>query len=263
MRLAYRKWGNGYDIVLALHGYGRSADDFDFCSDALLPTQSLVAIDLFGHGLSTFDPERNPNRPLVSDEWIELIAEFLVALQAREYSLLAYSLGGRLALCLLQSPRLNFRRALLIAPDGLKMNRFYWLICNTTIGQALGQRLMRKPQGFLRLIAILSKCGILNEKLKRFIFHHLRDEESRNQLFIVWIFLRKSFPDLALVRKQCGAKTQINFVFGEFDQVIRPSLARKLIRVGFERQQIHFVKKGHHLIQPFILEVLAEKKIRI
>ncbi|MGI9275561.1 MAG: 2-succinyl-6-hydroxy-2,4-cyclohexadiene-1-carboxylate synthase [Endozoicomonas sp.] len=93
--LAYRTWGvRGSPVLVLLHGFLGSSEDWQELAKQLEGLFYLVAVDLPGHGHSLnvrLDPANG------FETFNELFRETLSQLDLKQYSMLGYSLGGRLA----------------------------------------------------------------------------------------------------------------------------------------------------------------------
>ena len=93
--LAYRTWGvRGYPVLVLVHGFLGDSEDWQELAKQLEGSFYLVAVDLPGHGHSmnvSLDPANG------FEAFNELLSETLSQLDLKQYSLLGYSLGGRLA----------------------------------------------------------------------------------------------------------------------------------------------------------------------
>ncbi|HJS91119.1 MAG TPA: alpha/beta fold hydrolase [Steroidobacteraceae bacterium] len=85
--------GSGPTLVL-LHGWGLNLRVWDRLADALCGRFRIVAVDLPGHGRSGWLPESSS-----LEEQAAQVAETISAI-SRQYSLLGWSLGAQIALCL-------------------------------------------------------------------------------------------------------------------------------------------------------------------
>ena len=125
LRCEYAVFGSGEKVVVAFHGFGREAGDFEQFTSALEHDERFISINLFQHGNSQWPSERALTDSLKKNEHAKFFQAFLGHLGVERFSLFAYSLGGKIAMqtCLLMPAQID--KMLLIAPDGLKVNRFY------------------------------------------------------------------------------------------------------------------------------------------
>ncbi|KEQ18671.1 hypothetical protein GZ78_00650 [Endozoicomonas numazuensis] len=96
MNLAYRTWGirEGVPLVL-LHGFLGDSSDWEALARNLENDLYLVAVDLPGHGKSRDIKVSQDN---AFEAFSDLLRQTLSQLGLSQYSLLGYSLGGRLAM---------------------------------------------------------------------------------------------------------------------------------------------------------------------
>ena len=94
--LAYRTWGirEGVPLVL-LHGFLGDSGDWETLARNLENDLYLVAVDLPGHGKSR---DIKVSREKAFEEFSDLLRQMLSQLDLDRYSMLGYSLGGRLAM---------------------------------------------------------------------------------------------------------------------------------------------------------------------
>ncbi len=93
------------ETLVLLHGWGTNLRVFDPLRAALAEQQPVTAIDLPGHGRSSWISRQSPRAQL----------ERVAALVPRGASLVGWSLGGQLALQLAAEPALGVRRLVLLA----------------------------------------------------------------------------------------------------------------------------------------------------
>lgn len=99
MQLAVRSWNPaGTRPVIALHGWLDNAASFDLLAPRL-PDCRVIALDMPGHGLSTW---RHREAGYYIWSYVEDVLAVADALQLQTFSLLGHSMGGAVA-CLLAS----------------------------------------------------------------------------------------------------------------------------------------------------------------
>src|SRR5690606_4700241 len=105
------------------------------------------AFDLPFHGQSTFAE----NTELSKEELNDLFESFLKKEQIDKISLMGYSLGGRVALCLLEKFGPSIEKVLLMASDGLIRNSYYAFVTRNGLGRFLFKKVVHSPCTFLKL----------------------------------------------------------------------------------------------------------------
>ena len=53
-KISYLEWGNGSNVLFCVHGVTRNAHDFDYIAEFLQAEYRVIAINLAGHGSSTY-----------------------------------------------------------------------------------------------------------------------------------------------------------------------------------------------------------------
>lgn len=240
--------GSGSHPVLCFHGFGREAEDFVRFSELLNEDEYLISINLFQHGQSIWPRERAFRNSLKLKEHQNLIRALLRRENADSFSMLAYSMGGRIALSTIPLFRDRIRQVLLVAPDGLKVNQLYKFASGTRAGRSIYKGIMKRPGILLRSADAARSLRLINEKLHRFIYVHMDKAEKRKLVYETWLIYRQFEPDLDEIARIVNAnEVHFQMVFGRYDSVIRPKLGR-LFNAKLKRDHLHLTEAGHQLM---------------
>src|SRR4051812_22772794 len=170
-QLHYCWFGAGQKIILCLHGYGESEQTFHFLEKHIFSGYTVIAIDFPFHGKTQW------NEGLTfSPADLRAITEMLLAKHGQEGSkltLLGYSMGGRVALQLLQVIPDKIEKTILLAPDGLKINFWYWLSTQTYIGNRLFGFTMKHPAWFFWLLQTGNRLKLINQSVLKFTRYYI------------------------------------------------------------------------------------------
>jgi pimeloyl-ACP methyl ester carboxylesterase len=249
--LEYLSLGAGTEVVVCLHGFGREAEDFVAFQSLLQPGQRLIAINLLAHGKSTFPASRISRRPLTKTEWCSLIAALLNDAQVERYHLIGYSMGGRLAMVLVEQMAERIKSLVLMAPDGLKVNWIYRFVSDTKLGRILYRSIIRNPSWLLKTVDFLRAIRILHDKIHRFVHLQLETEEKRRLVYDAWLIHRMLFPHLKEVARSIECRhTPFLLMFGRYDKVIPAKDGRRLLRHFRNKRQPVLLDLGHRLLHP-------------
>lgn len=241
-RIHYIKRGNGPKTLVALHGYGESAAHFDFLWKEGWEEFTIYAIDLPYHGESQW----TDSALLKPQDLMQAILQ-MTNVQA-DMHLLAYSMGGRIALHLLQTYPQHFAKAVLLAPDGLHNNFWQRLATRSAIGNLLFKCTMQYPFWLFGLMQIAVKTKLLNESIYKFAYHYLGKKEQRLLLYQRWTCFKNFKVNKPLLQKGIEAHTiQLHLVFGKYDRIILPKHAQSLANQFIN---IHIWEAGHLLLKP-------------
>lgn len=253
-RISYYRYGNGDIPVLCFHGYGENAGTFAFLEDTLGSRYTFHAIDLPCHGETYW----RQGLDFTLDDLSGILSLITLSTKSRPV-LLGFSLGGRVALSLYESQPDSFSRIVLLAPDGLVVNPWYWLSTQTWAGNRLFRFTMKHPGWFFLLLNGMNKTGRLNASVFKFVNAYIGDPSLRLSLYQRWTVLRKLRPNLTHIRSLIREhKTPVKLLYGKYDRIILSSRGEKF-RKGIEEYcSIEILHAGHQVLQSKYLPVIAE-----
>lgn len=239
----YYVFGSGDKVLFCLHGYGEDGTSFSFLENYSGDIYTLYAIDFPFHG----ETKWKEKKPLSVEELLNIF-DLINTKQNDSFSLLAYSMGGRIAMHLLQKVPGKINRVILIAPDGLFENFWYALSTQTSIGNKLFKRTMQRPQLFFSFLNAACKTNVLNSSIIKFVHHFLDDKTERALLYKRWTVMRLFKPKLSSVKKICNTQNiQLYFLFGSFDRIILSKRAN--IFKGSKNIHMKIIDAGHQLLK--------------
>jgi pimeloyl-ACP methyl ester carboxylesterase len=272
-RIHYRHWGTGPRLVFAFHGYGESAAAFSFLGEAIGDDFTLVAIDLPLHGQTEWNDGLffDPRDLLFVLQGIEAVLSTPQEAPADPLSplvrylpgwrLLGYSMGGRIALQLLQdSPQLA-DKLVLLAPDGLKQNPWYWMATQTRAGNILFRATMRRPGWFFLLLRLGHALQWVNPSVYKFTVQYINDDRVRQELYTRWTTMRGFRPRLAIIAAIIRERQlPVRLVYGSYDRIIRWESAEKFRKRGIAATcRLTLLPTGHQLLRPQYLGILLSE----
>lgn len=246
--LAYRTYGHGPVPVLAFHGFGRTGADFHILEGPLGGRCTIHAFDLHFHGESPAYPHR-AYQPFAPQELATYFSAFADELNAPKVTLLGYSLGGRIALSLLEQVPQRIDRVILAAPDGLKTRPWYRGMAASRLGRWAYERFIDHPGRIHLLMDTLHRLGLMNERMHRFLKGQTDTRAKRQLVHDVWLSYRRIEPDLARVAAHARHYgIPVHLFFGTHDRVIRPALGHNLRRHAPALISHHELPYGHVLL---------------
>jgi len=255
-RVHYTYSTNAGKPVVCFHGYGESESGFQFMEAYLPPGHMLIAIDLPLHGQT----EWNEGLEFSITDVVAITETILTDCSASlPITLLAYSMGGRVALHLLQQIPAKIEKLVLLAPDGLKMNTWYWLATQTWISNRLFRFTMKNPRWFILLLRGCNRLGILNQSVLKFVNHYIGDPAVRHQLYQRWTCMRQIRPNLKAIKKIIAQhKIHVALVYGEYDRIIRHERGEKFRRGIESFCTLRTIQTGHQVLSKKNAALLAE-----
>jgi pimeloyl-ACP methyl ester carboxylesterase len=272
-RIHYRHWGRGPRLVFAFHGYGESAAAFTFLGEAIGDDFTLVAIDLPFHGQTEWNDGLffDPRDLLFILQGIEAVLSAPREVTADPVSppapylpgwwLLGYSMGGRIALQLLQDSPQLVDKLVLLAPDGLKLNPWYWLATQTRPGNILFRATMRRPGWFFLLLRLGNWLQIVNPSVYKFTVQYINDDRVRQELYTRWTTMRGFRPRLAVIAAIIRERQlPVRLVYGSYDRIIRWESGEKFRKRGIAAAcHLTLLSTGHQLLRPQYLGIVLSE----
>jgi pimeloyl-ACP methyl ester carboxylesterase len=253
--MEYFRWGSGPEIILCLHGFGRTGADFEVFVPLINEGQQLVALNLFGHGQSTWGSRQGT---IGCAEWAGLVEAFIQHLGTEKVHLVAYSLGARMALSFLAHRPGMLKSVLLLAPDGLAIHPVYAFFARTWVGRWLSRQWLERPGLALSIISTAGRLGVLPRKVAHFAHSQLHTRERRELVYQTWTRLRLiHVPRKVWIHLPKTHDVGFRMVFGKYDKVIPAKLGARVNRMlGHTRYYIE-VPVGHKLLDPAVVKQLA------
>lgn len=246
--LAYRTYGSGPLPVLAFHGFGRTGADFAVLEQELGDRCTLYAFDLHFHGNSPSYPER-AETPFTPRELAVYFAAFADKIGAAKVLLLGYSLGGRIALSLVEHMPERIEGVFLAAPDGLITRPWYRGLAASNVGRGLYRRFVERPKVVHGIIDGLRSTRLMNERMHRFLKGQTDSKAKRMLVRDVWLSYRAIEPDLAAVGALVRAHhIPVHLFFGTHDRVIKPAFGSNLSKHAPELVRQQELPFGHVLL---------------
>ncbi|HEY0272754.1 MAG TPA: alpha/beta fold hydrolase [Chitinophaga sp.] len=244
--------GHGPALLVCLHGFGESAAHFLPLAEGLGRRFTLVALDMPLHGRTVWNGEA----PMRKEDLQHILGLLLQQEGFTRFTLLGYSMGGRLALCAVESMAAQLDALVLLAPDGLFANPWHLFVTQTGVGHRLFRYQVTHPAFFFKLLVLARRLGWINESIYKFAYQRMDTEEKRLQVYRVWTTLRRMMPDLHRVALQMRQyQVKLLQVFGQYDRVIPPAFSRRFGNADFPVTTL-VLEKGHQLINGSLGETI-------
>lgn len=241
-KVCVHTFGSGQQPLIAFHGFKEDGSHFLPLEESLGTGYTILAPDLPFHGNTEWkDPYFNMN------DLSQLITEILRHTGSERFSLLGYSMGGRVALCAASLTIQRMDALVLLAPDGLKVNPWYYFVTQTRSGHAIFRYTTFHP-GLLHLIIETGHyIHLTNESIYKFTRLHTDDLEQRVFVYKIWTCLRYLFPNIPAIKERIiRYKLPSAFFFGRFDRIITVSQSEQF--KDLPSVKIKVLEHGHQLL---------------
>ena len=198
--LHYIKAGNGPKALLSFHGFDRTGSDFMVFEKSLGNIYTIYAFDSLYHGKSYL--QHDVAKSFMSkNDLCDLLQKFMVEKSYSRISLFGYSMGGRIALCILETMPGQIDDVFLMAPDGIKRDIWNTFATKSNIGKWLFKGVVKNPSLFLKLLKLLQSFRLIHPKAVHYIIGQMKEEENRLRLMKVWTMHKELIPEMERIPK--------------------------------------------------------------
>ena len=245
----YELFGNGDEMLLAFHGFGKQGSDFRILEQTLGKKYKIVAFNLPYHGKSRID-ESALQKVISKVQMKELFRLFLQQHHIEKFSLMGYSLGGKIVLQLIEFFSDKINTVFLFAPDGIRSNMTSGFVTRNALGKKLYAQVMNNPARLFSIVKMLRGMKLIHEKMSEFVHSSLSTQEKRQQVWNVWMCFRDIRPDIPFIQRLINNHhIKMHLFFGKYDRIIPPSIGENFLKKLSDKNCLHIVEMGHNLIQ--------------
>ncbi len=255
-KLHFLKFGKGKQLLLALHGYAENAIAFLTLSEALSERYTIIALDLPFHGETIWRSES------FAPKDIQAIIELILANEKQDsFALMGYSLGGRLALMMVDHFDSRLQALWLIAPDGLE-NR--WVDRMMKVPRFLRKKLyhwVEQPDWLINFAKRLYRWKLVTGFVPKFLQSELSTPARRDRAFGIWTSLDyfHLVPLPQLKRKLIARELPVKLFFGKKDKIIPAHLGTSLSK-GAKHIEFQLLEGGHHFLYASLNKYLLSQQ---
>ncbi|KOY87933.1 hypothetical protein AD998_18915 [bacterium 336/3] len=216
--------GEGERNLFAFHGFGQNPEVFN-CLRTLLPNYTIYSFDLLSFG-------KTPQK----DDINELIQTFCKNYQIKKFSVVAFSIGAKMALSIVEKLASQIEKICLVAPDGFKKT-FWYEFAVSWIGKPLFWRFIQKPHQIFKIAYYLQSVKLIKNEQIRMAQKYTESAPKRFLLWRTWLANQYLYPSHKNLQKIFATQELPTQIFlAEQDELI----ASKPI--------LHFAQK-HNCIQ--------------
>ena len=252
--LEYFIFGKGPKTMLAFHGFNNSAHDFESLGEVAGNLYTIISVNIFFHGNSTVE-ERMIQKGFSIEDLSVLFTDLYNVKPTEKYTLIGFSLGGRIVLKLLELFPEKIEEIILLAPDGFYTSPFYLFLTRTKAGRLVLKQTIKNPGTFNNIAGILRKTGIISEKRYQFARNNFDNSDRREKVYQVWLTLRNVLSKKGTI-KELLVKYDIkmHLFFGKYDKIIPPSIGLNFSKGSEKHVFFNELEEGHRLMRKDIFE---------
>jgi pimeloyl-ACP methyl ester carboxylesterase len=258
-KVHYHEYGTGAKPMLAFHGYGMTGKQFHVLKDSILTKYHVYGFDHFFHGESALEGWAEEHilagmpKALVKsylEEWFKVYGK-------QKVSLMAYSIGARLALILLEEFPEWIDEIILMAPDGLSVYKGFDFLTNKPAGKYFFRNATKSKWIAPALLRNLRRLRVIDDNLYNIAYNEIDTAGKRLDVYYTLNLIRLLQPEtdkVALLMNQHQIKCTL--IFGRDDKLFPKSAAIPFI-TRLEKVEVHEVALGHWLVVPALDEYLV------
>jgi len=252
--LAYKKIGEGENVVILFYGYAQNNAVFDALTAGLLESHTFYIVDLFFHGKSVW----KSNEKLNNFFWLSLFMKFIEQTKLKSFDLIGYSLGGKFALLTYEGMPTRVKSIYLIAPDGLYEDFWNTLFTSNKLMLRVLKFTLSK-WSFFRLLPYISfKIGLISKNVYSFVLINLDTKAKREMLYNCWsVFKDIKLPLTDLSTQIRKHYTSVNIYLGKQDEIIKEKHL-KWFCTKAKRVQLTVLEANHYSILNESLKVIKK-----
>jgi pimeloyl-ACP methyl ester carboxylesterase len=249
LKLEYLTYGNGSIPLLAFHGFGRHAQDYQVFEELFGNKYTIYAFNLFHHGNSQYPSERVESNTFTKTEFQQLFELFFKEINTQKFAIMGYSLGGKIALMFTEIFPKQVESLWLFAPDGVKLNFWYIVASKTAVGRGVYKYFLENPGLFFSMVNGLHKTKIINDKIKKFAINNMDEKEKRELVYTVWLTFKDTNPKMnRVISNIIQNKIPVYQFYGKNDKVIPPKIGNRFSRRINQTENYHILQAGHQLL---------------
>ena len=249
LKLEYLTFGSGGIPLLAFHGFGRHAKDYQVFEELFGSKYTIYSFNLFHHGKSQYPEGRIRSNTFTKSEFKAIFSSFIQSLGVEKVGVMGYSLGGKIALMFTEIFPKQIESLWLFAPDGIKLNFWYIIASKTVIGRSIYGYFLDNPGLFFSMVNGLHSTKLINDKIKKFALNNMDEKSKRELVYKVWLTFKDTNPNMSLcIRNIKNQKIPVHQFFGKNDKVIKPQLGDWFSKKIEQPQNYHVLQAGHLLL---------------
>lgn len=254
----YLRYGRGDKVLLAMHGYGDHANLFSILKRSLEAHYTIYAIDLPWHGRTQWQADGFTPQDIVA-----IIDILLQKAKVNQFSLMGFSMGGRLVLSVLPHFSQQIERLFLVAPEGLSKRRLYGIDLLPKWFRNWVKGLFKSPEWFFRLLRFVRRIGLIREFEYEFMFRHFHRNDRRKRLLDTWVSLADFKLNKSIILAEINNHSIPTFLyFGNKDRIVPPKSGVQFAKNN-NNIKLTILKSTHKLINSQLNDCLAnDLKVR-
>jgi pimeloyl-ACP methyl ester carboxylesterase len=223
MNLNYQKIGNSNKILLAFHGMGQDFSCFQNFAQTFENQYTTYLFDLPYHGKSGGINGNiyQENEVITKEIWKEYLEDFLQKNQIQNFSIIAFSMGGRFALATVEAFTERIEELILLAPDGITEDPKYILATRYGFTRKIFKYVVQNNVKYHAFADLLARTGIVHKNVVKFAKIMVDSPQKQEQIIRAWIgFHQLRFNIKKLSQLINNQSITVKIFMGKYDDLL-------------------------------------------
>lgn len=223
MNLYYQKIGNGQKILLSFHGMGQDFLCFQNFAQTFENQYTTFLFDLPYHGKSGgINGDIYLENEIITKEiWKEYLENFIQENQIHNFSIIAFSMGGRFALATVETFAERVGELILLAPDGITEDPKYVFATRYGFTRKIFKSIIQNNEKYHSFANLLAHTGIVHKKVVKFAKMMVDSPQKQAQLYRAWIGFRQLNFNVKIIAELLNNHEIIVKIFmGKYDKLL-------------------------------------------
>lgn len=246
----YYRFGAGPRNMFCFHGYGMHGRQFKVLEEAMGEEYTFYGFDLFFHKKTVLKDQSVEalKRGISKVQLASLFKDFCKEAGVDLFSIIAYSMGSHYATSLVEEIPEHIHELFIAAPSSLKPGKIITFLSGNRIGNKVLERMALSSNNMPRLLSVLKKIRIIDQKGYDILFKEVASPELRFSFYACASYMRfLTLNTEKFISKLNQHQIKSVFIFGERDKNYPPAIGKDIIpKIDLAKQFV--INENHDMI---------------
>lgn len=255
----YYRFGRGPRTMFCFHGYGMHGRQFKVLEETLGKQYTFYGFDLFFHKKTVLRDQSVAavKKGISKGQLADCFKDFCKEAGVDRFSIIAYSMGSHYATSLVEEMPEYIDELFIAAPSSLKPGRIITFLSGNRMGNKVLERMALSNNSMPRLLSVLKKIKIIDQKGYDILFKEVASPELRFSFFACASYMRfLTLNTEKFITKLNQHQIRSVFIFGERDKNYPAEIGRAIIpKIDLATQLV--IDENHDMINANFAHVLS------
>lgn len=259
VEMHYYRFGTGLKSMFCFHGYGMHGRQFKVLEETMGDQYTFYGFDLFFHKKTKLRDQsvEAVKRGISKAQLADLFKDFCKEAGVDRFSIIAYSMGSHYATSLVEDMPQHIEELFIAAPSSLKPGKILTFLSGNRIGNKVLERMALSDTSMSRLLSVLKKTKIIDQKGYDILFKEIGTPELRFSFYACASYMRfLTLNAEKFITNLNQYQIKSVFIFGERDRNYPPAIGKAIIpRIQLARQLV--INENHDMINLNFAQALS------